>query len=74
MSSNDSAAAGPLAGVRVVEITKYVQGPVAGLMLASLGAEVVKIELVGRQDTMRTTVADTASRSTNGVRHGSTPR
>ena len=45
--------AGPLRGVKVLEITKYVQGPVAGLVLASLGAEVTKIELVGRQDAMR---------------------
>ncbi len=29
---------GPLAGVRVVEVTKYVQGPVAGMMLANLPA------------------------------------
>ena len=40
----------PLAGVRVVEISQYVQGPVAGLTLACLGADVVKIEQVGRRD------------------------
>lgn len=45
--------AGPLAGVRVVELSMYVQGPVAGLTLASLGADVVKIEQVGRADYMR---------------------
>jgi crotonobetainyl-CoA:carnitine CoA-transferase CaiB-like acyl-CoA transferase len=39
--------------VRVVEISMYVQGPTAGLVLASLGADVVKIEQVGRQDIMR---------------------
>ena len=43
----------PLAGVHVVELSMYVQGPVAGLALASLGADVVKIEQVGRQDYMR---------------------
>jgi crotonobetainyl-CoA:carnitine CoA-transferase CaiB-like acyl-CoA transferase len=32
----------------------YVQGPVAGLALASLGADVVKIERVGHLDQMRT--------------------
>jgi crotonobetainyl-CoA:carnitine CoA-transferase CaiB-like acyl-CoA transferase len=45
---------GPLRGIKVLEVTKYVQGPVAGLVLASLGAEVTKIELVGREDSMRT--------------------
>ncbi|MGF1596044.1 MAG: CaiB/BaiF CoA transferase family protein [Acidimicrobiales bacterium] len=45
---------GPLASVKVVELSMYVQGPVAGLTLASLGADVVKIEQVGRADAMRT--------------------
>ncbi|MEM7326281.1 MAG: CoA transferase [Actinomycetota bacterium] len=45
---------GPLAGVKVVELSMYVQGPVAGLALASLGADVVKIERVGHLDQMRT--------------------
>jgi crotonobetainyl-CoA:carnitine CoA-transferase CaiB-like acyl-CoA transferase len=39
--------------VRVVEISMYVQGPTAGLVLASMGADVIKIEQVGRQDIMR---------------------
>ncbi len=43
----------PLAGVKVVEMSMYVQGPVAGLALASLGADVVKIEQVGQVDHMR---------------------
>ena len=43
----------PLAGIRVVELSMYVQGPVAGLTLASLGADVVKIEQVGQADYMR---------------------
>ena len=45
---------GPLAGIKVVELSMYVQGPVAGLALASLGAEVTKIEQVGTLDQMRT--------------------
>jgi formyl-CoA transferase len=44
---------GPLAGLRVVEVSIYIQGPVAGLTLASLGADVVKIERVGAADQMR---------------------
>ncbi|MDH3683211.1 MAG: CoA transferase, partial [Acidimicrobiia bacterium] len=39
--------------IKVVELSMYVQGPVAGLTLASLGADVVKIEQVGRVDHMR---------------------
>ena len=34
----------PLAGVRVVEFTHMVMGPTCGMILADLGAEVVKVE------------------------------
>jgi crotonobetainyl-CoA:carnitine CoA-transferase CaiB-like acyl-CoA transferase len=44
----------PLTGLNVVEISMYVQGPIAGEILASLGAEVIKIEPVGSQDPWRT--------------------
>ena len=39
--------AGPLEGVRVVEITMFQQGPVAGMRLGDLGADVIKIEAPG---------------------------
>jgi crotonobetainyl-CoA:carnitine CoA-transferase CaiB-like acyl-CoA transferase len=35
---------GPLEGVRIVEITMFQQGPVAGTKLADLGADVIKVE------------------------------
>jgi crotonobetainyl-CoA:carnitine CoA-transferase CaiB-like acyl-CoA transferase len=34
----------PLAGLRVLEFTQNIMGPSAGLVLADLGADVVKIE------------------------------
>ena len=43
----------PLEGCRVLEWTVYQQGPVAGLMLADLGAEVIKMEPPGQGDFSR---------------------
>jgi crotonobetainyl-CoA:carnitine CoA-transferase CaiB-like acyl-CoA transferase len=37
----------PLAGVRVVEVAQYVAAPLAGSLLAELGAEVIKVEPPG---------------------------
>ncbi|GAA0459629.1 hypothetical protein Ade02nite_13670 [Paractinoplanes deccanensis] len=42
-----AAEAGPLAGLRVVEVTSRLQGPLAGLLLSRLGAEVTKVEPPG---------------------------
>jgi len=46
-------AEGPLAGLKVVEISVYAQGPIAGLVLAGMGADVIKIEAVGHGDPFR---------------------
>jgi len=43
----------PLAGIRVVELSHMVMGPTCGLILADLGAEVVKVEPAGRGDPTR---------------------
>ncbi|WP_018996747.1 CaiB/BaiF CoA transferase family protein [Hirschia maritima] len=42
-----------LSGLKVVEFTHMVMGPAAGLMLADLGAEVIKVEPVGGDKTRR---------------------
>ncbi len=45
---------GALAGLKVVELAHIMAGPVAGLMLADMGADVVKVEkLPGGDDTRR---------------------
>ena len=43
----------PLAGMKVVEFTHMVMGPVVGHVLASLGAEVVRVEATGGDRTRR---------------------
>ncbi len=45
--------AGPLAGVKVIELAHVMAGPVAGLMLADLGADVVKVEKPTGDDVRR---------------------
>ena len=45
-SSKSSARPLPLAGLRVVEFTHMVMGPTCGMVLADLGAEVIKVEPV----------------------------
>jgi crotonobetainyl-CoA:carnitine CoA-transferase CaiB-like acyl-CoA transferase len=43
----------PLAGIKVVEMTAVYSGPYAGLILAELGADVVKVEGPGHPDMTR---------------------
>ncbi len=43
----------PLSGVKVIEFSHMVMGPAAGLMLADMGAEVIKVEPIGGDKTRR---------------------
>lgn len=43
----------PLAGIRVIEFVHMVMGPTCGLLLADLGAEVIKVEPVPEGDNTR---------------------
>jgi hypothetical protein len=43
----------PLAGIRVLEFCHAIMGPSAGLILADLGADVIKIEPVAGDTTRR---------------------
>ena len=50
--------ASPLKGVRVLELGQFIAGPFAGLALADLGAEVIKIEKPGEGEPFRLFGAD----------------
>lgn len=52
-SSARSAKLGPLAGLRILDISTMIAGPVAATFLADLGAEVVKAELPRTGDPFR---------------------
>src|SRR5712692_463475 len=44
---------GALQGIRVIELASYVTGPFASVLLADLGAEVIKVEQPGQGDPFR---------------------
>ena len=55
---DDAGSPRPLSGVRVLDLTNVLAGPFACHQLAHLGAEVIKVEAVGRGDLARNLGAD----------------
>mgnify|MGYP001047220223 CR=1 FL=1 len=51
--ATQSSAALPLAGIRVLDFSNLLPGPLASLLLAEAGAEVIKVERPGSGDEMR---------------------
>ena len=54
---------GPLKGVKVIELAHIMAGPICGLMLADMGADVIKVEKETGDDTRRMVPPDVGGES-----------
>ena len=67
-SSAHTASGAPLAGVRVLDLTRLLPGPMGTLHLADLGADVIKIEDTGAGDYASPAVHALVNRNKRGIR------
>jgi crotonobetainyl-CoA:carnitine CoA-transferase CaiB-like acyl-CoA transferase len=56
MSRHEAALGGPLAGMKVIDLTHVMAGPTCTMMLADLGAQVIKVEKTPAGDDTRHTI------------------
>ncbi len=52
-SGTESQRAGPLVGIKVLDISTFIAGPMAATLMADFGAEVLKVEMPGTGDPLR---------------------
>ena len=65
---------GPLDGIRVLDLGRYQAGPRCGLVLARLGADVIKVEAPGRGDESRASPPTVRGQSAYWVQYNSGKR
>ena len=58
---------GPLQGVKVLELAHVMAGPVCGMMLADMGADVIKLEKTSGGDDSRRMVPPLNQRPIGGI-------
>ncbi|HSV48145.1 MAG TPA: CoA transferase, partial [Ramlibacter sp.] len=66
--SSTTSSAPPLAGVRVLDLTRLLPGPMGTLHLADLGADVIKIEDLEAGDYAAPSVRSLLNRNKRGIR------